>query len=473
MGGYGPGFWALFFTVGLALLLLLRIPVAVALLAVSSLGAILLYGLEPGLEMTVVSMVSGLSTFTLTAIPLFLLMGEVLFRSGVAYSAITAIDRVFRRVPGRLAFLTIGTGTVLGVVSGSVMASTALLGATLVPEMEKRGYSRSLSVGSVLGAGGLAVILPPSTLVIIWGSTAGVPVGPLLIAGVLPGLLMATGYLVIVALRTFVFGGAELPARVGGRTRGAPARTGSAGERALVDAEHASELSAALADEVPLTRRERIVPLLSLASILMLVVGVITLILFGVMTPTESAAAGAAMATVIAALHGRLTWTAFSTALRHAISAMGMIFFIIASAAIYGRVMAGSGTVTGFVDLISSITANPYLLVVIMLAIVVFLGLFLESIALCLITIPLFMPIVAAAGIDPIWFGMMMIICVQVGTITPPFGLSLFVMRQYAPAGMQMSQIYRAAFPYVVSDLTVVALIVAFPVIVTFLPSLM
>ncbi|ASR36901.1 hypothetical protein BAY61_20065 [Prauserella marina] len=468
-----PATWLAIFVVGLGVLVLLRIPVAVALLVVSSVGAVLLYGFSPGIEMTVVSMVSGLATFTLTAIPMFILMGELLFRSGVAFSAIGAAERGLARLPGRLAFLSVGMGAVLGVLSGSVMASTAMLAGTLVPEMERRGYSRRLAVGSVLGSGGLAMVLPPSTVVIVWGATAGVPVGPLLIAGIIPGILMALGYAVVVGAWSAFFGGAERPAVLGKRSaRASKERRESADSGAPAAVATMSEAPATIPKGPEGGSDDQRGSLLNLVALVGMIAGVLALILFGIATPTEAAAVAVGLTAVILVVQRRLTREVVVAALKHTLLATGMVFLIIAAATIYGRVMAGSGTVTAFVDGVTSITGNPTVLLIVMLGIVVLLGLFLESIAIVLLTIPLFMPIVHIAGFDPIWFGILMIIAIQIGTVTPPFGMSLFVMRQYAPKSMPMSEIYKAAVPFVLSDLAVVALLAFAPAIVTSLPSL-
>ncbi|TCP53073.1 tripartite ATP-independent transporter DctM subunit [Tamaricihabitans halophyticus] len=456
MTDLSPAMWLALFVGGLAILVLLRIPVAIALLTVSSIGAVLLYGFSPGIEMTVVSMVSGLTTFTLTAVPMFILMGELLFRSGVAFSAIGAAERGLARLPGRLAFLSVGMGAVLGVLSGSVMASTAMLAGTLAPEMERRGYSRRLATGSILGSGGLAMVLPPSTVVIVWGATAGVPVGPLLIAGVVPGVLMAVGYAVVVGAWAYFFGGAERPAVLGkARVRQGQHQTPEPSSGTAVSTEDSRG------------------SLVNLVALVGMIVGVLALILFGIATPTEAAAVAVGLTALILLVQRRLTREVLRESIKHTLLSTGMVFLIIAGATIYGRVMAGSGTVTAFVDGITSVTGNPTLLLVIMLATVIVLGLFLEAIAIVLLTIPLFMPIVQIAGFDPLWFGILMIIAIQIGTVTPPFGMSLFVIRQYAPKSMPMSELYRAAVPFVLSDLTIVVLLVLAPSIVTALPALM
>ncbi len=462
--------WALVMFGGLALMMIMRFPIGVALLVVSVGGAMLLYGPAPGLEMAVIASVSSVSTFTLVAIPLFILMGEILFRSGLMTTAIAGLDRGLSRVKGRLAFLSVFGGGLMGVLSGSAVASTAVLGGSLIPEMRRRGYSPKLASGSILAAGGLAMVLPPSAIVIVWGSTAGVPVGPLLIAGVLPGILMAIGYAIIVKIWLMRDPDADH----------AHGRAWSAGSAEVTDhgpAPATGVLSAAGAPATVVALESRTGPSrgdVALASVSLAVIMIVTLgtILLGIATPSESAAIGVGLTLLAAIVSRKLTLRALFESLRHGLLSTGMIFFLVIGASIYARVMSGSGLVRWFVGVITAITENPAGLVALMVAIVIVLGLFLESISLLLITIPLFMPIITAAGIDPLVFGIMMIIAIQVGTVTPPLGMSLFVMRRYMPEGVSMKTIFTSVVPFLASDLTVITLIFLFPFLATWLPSI-
>ncbi len=462
--------WALFMFGGLAMMLLTRFPIGVALLVVSVGGAMILFGPASGLQMAAIASVTSVSTFTLVAIPLFILMGEILFRSGLMLTAINGLDQMLRNVRGRLAFLAVFGGGLMGVLSGSAVASTAVLGGSLIPEMQRRGYSPKLASGSVLAAGGLAMVLPPSAVVIVWGSTAGVPVGPLLIAGVVPGLLMAVGYAIVVKVivkrdPASDYGYAEAWKR--------PSERMTATDRAADGTLMASGLPTrvvSIRNQVP-PSRTRILA----ASVWLIVIVVATLgsILFGIATTSESAAIGVVLTLVAAISMKSLSWLALYRSLYHALLNTGMIFFLVIGASIYARVMSGSGLVRWFVGVLTGATNNSLVLVIIMVLIVVVLGLFLESVSLLLITIPLFMPIVTAAGIDPLAFGIAMIISIQIGTITPPLGMSLFVMRKFVPPGVPMSSIFTSVLPFFISDVTVVALVLSFPVLATWLPSIM
>src|SRR5699024_139827 len=185
----------------LILLLVIRVPVVFAMLGTGALGSLIVYGdVDSALNQVGLSIISSVTTFTFTAIPLFIFMGELMFRSQLAQAALEEISTVMRAMPGRLAMVAVGGGAMFGLLSGSTLANTALFGRTLLPDMEKRGYDSRLAAGSILAAGGLAMILPPSALAILWGGIAQVPIGPLLIAGILPGLMMTLGYVIIVWL---------------------------------------------------------------------------------------------------------------------------------------------------------------------------------------------------------------------------------------------------------------------------------
>lgn len=427
------------FLLGLMVLLGLRVPVAFALLAINIVAAVLVLGLGGGTTQLVLSMQHSLAKFTLIPVPLFILMGEVLFRSGLATRAIHALDVLLGRVPGRLGLLTTGAGTVFAVLSGSTLANTALLGKTLLPEMERRNYSRSMGMGAVMASGGLAMIIPPSTLAVIWGATAGVSVGPLLIAGIVPGLLMALGYLSIITIWSTVFKGAP-------KTQ--PARVSSGRERA----------------------RSFFIDLLPLGGIIFLVTG---FIFFGIATPIESAAVGAVGSMVLAALHGRLRWRVLLDSLVGAAHFSAMLLFILVGSSVYSQVMSFSGATSGVVNWLLGVSQDPLIVLLLILAVVLMLGFFLEQISIMLVTLPFFMPVVTSLGWEPIWFGMVMLIALQIALSTPPLGLGLFVMKGVAPQGTTLKQTYKAALPFVASDVVVIALLIAAPGLVLWLPGLM
>lgn len=433
--------WAfmLLFLAALFVLLMLRVPVAIGLLAVGMAAAVWQFGgFDRGMDQVARSAYASVASFTLAPIPLFILMGEVLFQGGVAKEAINVLNRQLGRLPGRLAILSTLGGGLFGLLSGSTLANTALFGSTLLPEMTERGYSRKLGMGSILASGGLAMIIPPSALAVLWGAIAQVPIGPLLIAGIVPGALMTFGYLAIVVVS---------------------ARRGMAPDTT---------------DEVlRVSMRQRLydvfVYVLPLGTIILAVLGMIFL---GVATPTESAATGALMAIVLVAFYRRLTWTVVVETFRRTIGTTTMIFFILVGSTLYSQVMSFSGATGGFVEAMTSESLNWLVTLLLMNLVLILLGLFLDQASIMLVTLPLFMPVVHAQGWDPIWFGIIMLINLQIAGTTPPFGLNLFVMKGVVGDTVEMREIYASAIPYLGSDIAVMALLIAVPSIVTFLPNM-
>lgn len=427
----------LLFVSGLLVFFFLRVPVAFGLLATNLIAAVWMFGFGPGSELLIGATESSLTTFVLTPIPLFILMGELLYQSGVVNRVVVAFDRAFQRVPGRLPLLTIGTGTVFGVLSGSTSASTALLGRTMLPDMVAAGYPRQVALGSVLGSGGLAMILPPSALAIIWGATAGVSISALFMAGIVPGLLMATGYVAITVVRGL---------RAARDDRGAA--TGDTG-RAL----------------------------LRLVRELVPVVGLLGLVLGGIFggwfTPTESGAIGVVGAALLAVTMGRIEPGFWRRSGNGAAKITVMAFFIVAGSSFFSNLVSFSGAAGGLVSAMTDGVSNQWVALLLMMGAMLILGTFFEAISMMLVTIPLFMPIVAAMGWDPVWFSILGLINLQIATTTPPFGMSLFVLKGVVGNGFRMTELYRAALPFVASDLLVMSMLAAFPFLVTALPSVM
>lgn len=429
----------LLFLAALFVLLALRVPVAIGLLGVGMAAAVWQFGgFGRGMDQVARSAYASVASFTLAPIPLFILMGEVLFQGGVAKDAINVLNRQLGRVPGRLAVLSTLGGGLFGLLSGSTLANTALFGSTLLPEMTERGYSRRLGMGSILASGGLAMIIPPSALAVLWGAIAQVPIGPLLIAGIVPGALMTLGYLTIVVV---------------------------AAKRGMAP-DSTDEIQ-----RVPMRQRlsDVFVYVLPLGTIILAVLG---LIFLGWATPTESAATGALMAIVLVACYRRLSWSVVRETFRRTIGTTTMIFFILVGSTLYSQLMSFSGATAGFVDALTSEALHWLVTLVLMQLVLIVLGLFLDQASIMLVTLPLFMPVVQAQGWDPIWFGIIMLINLQIAGTTPPFGLNLFVMKGVVGDTVEMREIYASALPYLASDVAVMALLIAVPSIVTFLPNM-
>jgi len=424
---------------GLCFVMALGLPVALAFLAINIVGAWIFLGGESGIIQFNRNAVQSVTAFALTPIPFFVLMGEVLFQSGVAMKAIDAFAVLIRRVPGRLSVIAIVAGTVFSAISGSTIATTALLGSLMLPTMLARGYDPKLSMGPIMGIGGVDMLIPPSALTVLLGSLAGISISGLLIGGIVPGLILSALFVGYIMLRAII------------NPSLAPVEplenTLSAGER-----------------WAPF-----LIYVLPLLSIFGLVVGAM---LAGWATPTEAAALGAAGTIIAAILYRGLTVQNLMKALLGTVAISGTILFIIVGATTFSQVLSFSGVVNGIIGLITGQELSAMTVLIGMILILLFLGCFVDQVSMMLITLPFFMPLVLKLGIDPIWFGIIFLICMQLGLLTPPFGLLLFAMKGVAPPHITMNQIYMAVLPYVLFGLAVLVAIVLFPPIATWLPRM-
>ena len=415
------------------------LPVAFCFLLVSMIGVLVFWGGLVGLEHLVANIMQSIIRFTLMALPLFILMGEVLFQSRIAPNMLDTIDKWLGRLPGRLGLLAVGGGTLFATLTGASMASVAMLGSTLVPEMEKRGYKKPMSLGPILGSGGLAIMIPPSGLVIFLGAIGEISIGRLLIAIIIPGLLMAALYAAYIIGRSYL------------------------------------QPSIAPAYEVPPTPlSEKLIAtakyILPVGFIIFMVLG---LIFLGIATPTEAAATGAAGTILLAAAYRRLSWDMIKRAMTGALTITVMILMIIASAQAFSQILAFTGATRGLAEFALGLPLSPIAIIIMMMVVALFLGMFMNVAPIIMITIPIFMPIVLSLGFDPVWFGVIMLLNVEMATTSPPFGLSLFVMRGVAPPDTTIGDCYRAALPFLYCDLIVMALIISFPAVALWLPALM
>jgi tripartite ATP-independent transporter DctM subunit len=422
---------------GLVALLMLGLPVVFAFFAINIVGAFVYLGGQAGELQFVRNAVDSVTTFALTPIPLFLLMGEVLFHTGVAARAIDAVDRLIARVPGRLCLVAVTSGTIFASLSGSTVANTALLGSTLMPEMRRRGYDPLIAMGPILGTGGIAMLIPPSALAVLLASLGGISVADLLIAGVIPGILMATLFFSYVVIRC-TFNPLLAPAY--------PIKDMSWTERI----------------------RPFVVYVLPLFAIFIIVVGSI---LAGIASPTESSALGGVASVLAAAAYRSLRWADLKKALTETAKISVMILFIICASITFSQILSFSGATDGLLTEVKTLNLPPTALVIAMLVILLFLGCFMDQVSMMMITLPFFMPLAQLAHIDLIWFGILMLILLEIGFTTPPFGLLLFVMKGVAPPDTTMKQICLAAAPFIGLEIVTVAIIFVAPDFATWLPS--
>lgn len=424
---------------GMVLLLLTGIPIAFAFLIVNMVAAYFFLGGIPGLIGVVTGVFTSITTFTLLPVPFFILMGELIFHSGLGLDAINVLDKWLGNLRGRLSLLAIIMGVIIGALSGSTIATCALLGTILLPQMLEKGYSKNMSLGPLIGVGTVDALIPPNALTVVLASLANIDVGQLLIAGIVPGLIMSGLYFLYVLIWVRIFP-KEAPLYV----------------------------------VPPVPWREKVTAtvkyLLPLSFIIFMVIGFIFL---GVATPTEAAATGTLGSFILALLYRRLTWEVLKKSVMGTVKVTVMIFMIIIVSSTYGEILAFTGAAAGMTGFITSLTIPPLVIIISMLLVVLLLGCFMETVAIMMITIPIFMPVVNHFGYNLIWFGVMMLIALETGLITPPFGVTLFVMKGVAPPDVTMSDIWKAVTPYVIINILCIALIMAFPVIATVVPNLM
>ena len=401
--------------------------------------AYFLWSGEAGLQQVVLSMYSTIGSFIFSPLPMFVLLGEVLFVSKIATGAIGTIDKLMGRLPGRLGLVATASGALFASLTGSSVGSTAMLGAMLTPDMEERGYKKPMSLGPVMGAGGLAMIIPPSGMAVLIGALAEVSIAQILIAGVLPGVFLACLY------AGYIIGRCALqPSIAPGYV---PAKT---------------SLSEKL---VSIVRN-----VLPFSVIIFAIIGCIFL---GIATPTESAAMGSIAAFILTAAYGRLKWDLVKQATAGTVRISAMIFMIIGGALVFSQILSYTGATQGMIRFITSLNLSPFLLIGVMMLIVLFMGSFMDSVAIMMIVIPIFLPLIWAIGYDPLLFCLLLLVNIETGFLTPPFGVVLFAMKGVAPPDTTTGDIYKAAAPFVLCNVVAILVIMLIPQIALWLPNIM
>lgn len=423
---------------GLVAFMLIGLPVVFAFFAINLIGAWFVMGGENGVLQLMRNSVQSVQSFALLPIPLFIFMGEIMFYTGIAARAIDAVDRLIARIPGRLSLVAIVGGTIFSSLSGSTIANTAMLGSTLLPEMYKRGYKPSISIGPIVAVGGLAMLIPPSALAVLLGSIALIPISDLLVASIIPALILSVlffGYVII---------------------------------RCRLDPKIAPPY-----DVGTMTWSERLMPfvkyVLPLMGIFVVVVGSI---IGGIATPTESAALGAAASMIAAVFYRKLTWDSFRVSVTQTLRFTVMTLFIICGSTTFSQILSFSEATASLSNLVTQSGLPPMAVIIGMLAVLMFLGCFMDQVSMMMITAPIFMPMVQNLGFHVVWFGVLMLMILEISLATPPFGLLLFVAKGAVPAGTTMRQIIASVMPFIAMALIVVAIILAFPAVTLVLPSL-
>jgi tripartite ATP-independent transporter DctM subunit len=422
----------------LVFLLAVGVPVFVAFLLLNVAGVLAFLG-PAGFGLFAASIFTTANISALAAVPLFILMGDILFRSGAMEVLFDSLDRLIGRIRGRQYVLCIVLSAILGALSGAAMAVAGMLGRSLFPSMVGRGYDVRLSVGTILGGASLDPIIPPSVLAIIIATLAQVSTGKLLVAGILPGMLLAGMFLVYVLTVVWLKPGLapDIEAEVANRN----------------------------------VKGSAILALLRMLPSTFIFFMVMGLVMFGIATPTEAAATGVFSAIILAAYYRRLSWDMLRESLRSAVTVSTLLLLVMCCAVMFSQLLTFAGAPSALAQIVTGLGLSASSMIVCMLALPFFLFMFLDQIALMLVLVPIYMPILKLYGIDEIWFWTLFLVVATVGGISPPFGYTLFAMKSAAPQ-VPIGTIYSAAWPFVCIIILGMLIMALFPPVITFLPSL-
>ena len=421
----------------LLVLLALRVPIALALAGVSVAGVAAIRGPNAAFAVLTEQPYNFIAHWSLSAVPMFLLMGSVAYNSGLTQSLFTAARLWLSRLPGGLAVASTMASAGFAAASGSSVATAAAMGRIAIPEMMRYRYDPGLAAGSVAVAGTLGSLIPPSILMVLYAVFAEVSVSQALLAGILPGLLSAFMFILLIVIKATIN----------------------------------PSLAPPVTEQV--TWHQRFAILLEVWPLPLLVLAVIGGMYSGVFTATESAAGGALMAFVIAGLQGRLTLKVIFESLLDALKGTSSILFIAMGGFLLARFMAFSGLPTFLSEVVQQMAVDPLLFMVGISVIYILLGMFLDSMGIMLLTIPIMVPILHSLDMDLIWFGVIMIKYLEIGLITPPVGLNCFIIKGVVGNTISLTTIFKGVLWFLAADLVTLSLLIAFPEISLFIPTIM
>lgn len=425
---------ALFVTILLLVMLAIGVPVGFALAVAGVVGLYSLGGLNMVLGVMNTAPLSAASSYELITVPMFLLMAEFVILSGVADDLFDSASKWVGRIPGGLGIATAFAGAGFGAISGSSTASAATLSSTSIPAMMKAGYEPKLACGVVAISGTLAMLIPPSIALVLFGIIADVSIGELLIGGIIPGLMVM---LAIVTTVLYLVWRDPTRAPTGQRY----------------------------------TFREKFASLKVVWPMIVLFMAVTGIIYIGIATPTEAAGIGAFGGFVIALARGRVNVGTLSHALTRAAQTTCMIIMIILGAQFFGYFFTVTQTTQQIVSAIGGLPVDRWVIMGLIVLIYLILGCFMDQAAILILTIPIMLPVVKALGFDPVWFGVLVVVTAEVGMVTPPVGLNVFVVSRYT--GRPLDEVFRGVAPHVVAHLIVITLFCLFPQLILWLPQTM
>lgn len=418
-------------------LIAMRVHVAFALATVGICGYFAILGWEATAGLLTIEPYSFTANFVLTTIPLFLLMGYFAHHAGLTQNVYQTTRLWLSRVPGGLAIASVAGCALFGAACGSSLATAAMMGRAAIPEMTKHKYNKGLAAGCVAAGGTLGSLIPPSILLVLFGAMTETSISKLLIAGFIPGILSALMYMAVIFFRT------------------------------LKNPELAPPVT------VKVTWKERFISLNGAWGILALFVLVIGGIYFGFFTPTEAGAVGAFGAFLIALLNKRLSWENFVASLSDTVRSTAQIFAIAVGAVLFTKFIAVSNLSDVACDFIVNLKMNPVLIIAGLSLLFVFLGMFLDSIGVMLLTLPIVFPVIVNMGLQPIWFGIIMIKYLEIGLVTPPVGMNVYVIKGVVGEKIALEDIFRGIWWFVGADALTLAILILFPGITLFLPNIM
>ncbi len=414
-------------------------PISFAFIFICIIGGYIFWGGEAGLEQLAMSFYSSVANYNFLPIPLFILMGDIVFTSGTGTRIIDGIDQILGKLPGRLSLLAIGSGVLLGTMIGISGGSIGILGKVLVPEMNKRGYAKSMTLGPIVSSGTLAILIPPSALAVFLGAVAQVSIGKLLLAIIVPGLLVAGFFIGYIIIRCKI-------------------------NPALAPDYEIPKISSSQKIKTAFTQ---------IAPVILVIFAVIGSVFTGIATPGESAALGVIACYILAAIYGRLSWKTIRVSAQDTIHVTVMVFFIVVGSISFSRILATTGAISSLINWATGLEINPMMLVVATQLILIFLGAFMDPASIVMITVPVFFPLVKTLGFDTLWFAVISLMNIQLGLISPPFGMDCFTMKAIAPSDVTLGDVFRSSMPFMLLGFLTMVLVMVFPQIGLFLPDLM
>lgn len=413
-------------------------PISFAFMFTCIMGSSLFWGGWNGLDQLAMSFYSSVANYVFLPIPLFVLMGDVIFASGVGTQIVGAVDKLLGKLPGRLSLLSIGSGVLLGTMIGISGGSIGILGRTLAPEMISRGYKPPMIYGPIVCSGTLAILIPPSAMAVFIGAMGQVSVGKLLMAIIVPGLLLAALFCAYIIIRCMI---------------------------------NPSLAPSYEVERVPFGERVKAF-VYYILPIVIVILAVIGSVFAGVATPSEAAALGVVACVVLAALYRKLSLSMLFRSGMNTIRVTVMVFFIVVGSISFSRILATTGAINELIAMATTADIAPITIIIFTQIVLLLLGMFMDPASIVMITAPIFFPLAKELGYDLLWFAVLSLINIQLGLISPPFGLDVYTMKAVAPKEVSLGTVFKSSIPYWLLGILLMLLIFVIPGLATWLPGL-